>query len=436
VKRRAALPAGLLLLMVSCLAWAAPARQDIRLWHGLSGFQQVHLEVLAARFNASQRAYRVVPVFKGADDLALASALAARPKGRGPHIVLINDVSTADVLERKAVRPLWEVLEESGQRLDAKVVPAVAGSFSDTSGRLLALPFNTSTPVLYYNRDAFRQARLDPSQAPKSWYDMPAALGALADAGSTCPFTTAFPAWILLENMSAWHNQAFATHENGMDGGEAELAFNGRLMVRWIAMMASWQKAGYFSYSGRGREAEERFARGECAVLTSSSASYAELRGKAGFDLGVAHFPYYDDFAEAPQNTLIGGGALFIMAGRSKAENRGAARFIAWLTRPEVQAEWHQKTGSMPLTAAAYELTRKQGFYEQQPAHDIAVGQLVQRAPARYSRGIRIVQLRAIRGIVDEELEAVWLDRKTPLEALNAAVTRGNAFLGQMRAGH
>ena len=422
-------------MLTSGVAWAAPARQDIRLWHGLSGFPQVHLEVLAARFNASQRNYRVVPVYKGADDLPLASALAARPKGLGPHIVLINDASTADALERKAVRPLWEVLEESGQMLDAKVVPAVAGYFSDPSGRLLALPFNTSTPVLYYNRDAFRQARLDPARAPKSWYDMPATMEALASAGSTCPFTTAFPAWILLENMIAWHNQAFATHENGMDGGEAELAFNGRLMVRWIAMMASWQKAGYFSYSGRGREAEERFVTGECAVLTSSSASYAELRGKAGFDLGVAHLPYYDDFAEAPQNTLIGGGGLFIMAGRSKAENRGAARFIAWLTRPEVQAEWHQKTGSVPLTTAAYELTRRKGFYDQQPAHDIAVGQLVQRTPARYSRGIRIAQLRAIRGIVDEELEAVWLDRKTPLDALNAAVARGNAFLGQMRAG-
>jgi len=114
---------------------------------------------------------------------------------------------------------------------------------------------------------------------------------ALAAAGSACPFTTAYPAWILLENMAAWHDQAFATHENGMDGGEAELAFNGRLMVRWIAMMASWQKAGYFSYSGRGREGEARFASGECAVLTAASSSYAELRGKARFDLGVAHLP-------------------------------------------------------------------------------------------------------------------------------------------------
>lgn len=424
------------MLLAAGMAGAAPARQDVRIWHSLTGLAQVYLEVLAARYNAAQAQARVVAVYKGSDDETLAAALAARREGRAPHIVLVDESAAADVLERRAVRPLWQALQESGERLETRVAPAVAGYFSDAQGRLLALPFSTSTPVLYYNRDAFRAARLDPTAAPKSWYDMPAILEALAAAGSACPFTTAYPAWILLENMAAWHDQAFATHENGMDGGEAELAFNGRLMVRWIAMMASWQKAGYFSYSGRGREGEARFASGECAVLTAASSSYAELRGKARFDLGVAHLPYYDDFPEAPQNTLVGGGALFIMDGSPGAETRLAARFLAWLAQPEVQAEWHQKTGAVPLSVAAYELTRRNGFYRSHPAQDIAIGQLLQREPTRRSRGIHIEQLRSIRGIVNEELEAVWLDRKTPLQALNDAVSRGNALLHRVRAQH
>jgi sn-glycerol 3-phosphate transport system substrate-binding protein len=237
---------------------------------------------------------------------------------------------------------------------------------------------------------------------------------------------------VLVENMSAWHNQRFATQGNGMASGaarsEARLAFNTRLMVRWISMLSSWQKAGYFSYSGRRDEAEARFASGECAMLTSSSAAYAQLRRRAGFDFAVAQLPYYDDFDHAPQNTLVGGSALWALAGQSAAQYRGIASFFAYLARPQVQAELHQRTGELPLTTAAYELTRKQGFYDAHPGQEIGVRQLLAR-PTEDSGGIRLGGLRQIRGIIDEELESVWSGRKTPLDALNAAVRRGNLLL-------
>jgi sn-glycerol 3-phosphate transport system substrate-binding protein len=232
----------------------------------------------------------------------------------------------------------------------------------------------------------------------------------------------------VLENMSIWHNQAFATHQNGMEEGEARLAFNTRLMMRWISVLSSWQKSGYFTYAGRGAEAEARFASGECAMLTSSSASYDALLKSARFDLGVAQLPYYDDFDEAPRNTLVRGSGLWVVDGMPAADYKGVVRFLAWLASLDVQAGWHQRTGYVPLTAAAYELARRQGFYRTRPGHEIAVRQLLH-SPTDESKGIRLRELRRIRAIIDEELEAVWGGTKTPFDALNAAVQRGNLLL-------
>jgi sn-glycerol 3-phosphate transport system substrate-binding protein len=408
-------------LLVLLMPFCAGAREDIRIAHALDGVPKWELDQLAARFNKAQAAFRAVP------------APSAWPEGELAPLALVPDTRTAELLARGETRRLWQLLADAGVKHDARYVPAVASAFTDEKGRLVALPLGTSTPLLYYNRDAFRKAKLDPRHAPRTWYQMPGALAKLAEAGSACPLTTAFPAWILLENMSAWHNEAYATGENGMEGPDARLSFNGHLMVRWISMLSSWLKSGYFSYSGRTDEAEARFASGECAMLTASSASYWALRVRSRFELGVAHLPFYDDLPGAPQNTLAGGAALWALPGASKQQSAGAAKFVAWLLRPEVQAEWHQRTGYAPLTVAAYDLTRRHGFYKQHPAQDIAVGQLLSRAPTRHSRGLRLAGLPQIRTIVDDELESVWGGKKTPLEALNHAVVRGNQFLEQKK---
>jgi sn-glycerol 3-phosphate transport system substrate-binding protein len=415
-----------LLLVLLCAAAPAHAAQEVRLWHAMSGPLGVELDRLVARFNASQNDYRVVSFFQGPYDAVLADDIELR-KGtpRSPHIVQVQDAATAEMMRSGTSLPLWHLMPDS----NARYLPAVSAYFADEEGRLLALPFNISTPVLYYNRDAFREAKLDPSKPPRTWYEMPAVLGTLLESGRSCAFTTTWPSWVLMETMSVWHNQAFATHHNGMADGPARLAFNTRLMVRWISMLSSWRKSGYFTYSGRNDEAEARFASGECALLTASSASYDRLREAAQFDFGVAQLPYYDDFDDAPQNTLAGGSGLWVIAGLPVAEYRGVARFLAYLSSIDVQAFWHQRTGYVPLTAAAYELSRRQGFYRGHPEHEIAVRQLLLKQPTDDSRGIRLGELRRIRGIIHEELEAVWSGAKPPLEALDTAVRRGNVLL-------
>jgi sn-glycerol 3-phosphate transport system substrate-binding protein len=258
---------------------------------------------------------------------------------------------------------------------------------------------------------------------------MPKAMGELVSAGYECVYTTVWPSWVQIENMSTWHNQDFATRENGLAGLDAKLIFNTHLMVRHVSMLSSWARAGYFTYSGRRIQGERRFERGECAMITASSASYAQLRSEAKFDFGAAQLPYYDDIKGAPHHSLISGGGLWAMAGKSPAEYRGAARFLAWLARPEVQADWHQRTGYVPVTRAAYEQTAQSGFYKTHPGHEIAIKQLLLNQPTRESRGIRLGEFAAIRAIIEEELEAVWEGKVEPKRALDQAAERGDLLL-------
>jgi sn-glycerol 3-phosphate transport system substrate-binding protein len=406
--------------LFALLCGASAHAADIRVWHSMNGARGAEFDRLVARFNASQAQFRVVATYKGAYDEAAVEASTARRAARAPHIVQASELGGAFLLDQKDLaRPLWHVMAEAGAVLRPEPALAGAEELIDAQGRLLALPLGRATPVLYYNRDAFRVAMLDPAKPPATWYDMVPTLAALVASGSDCALTMAWPASTLLENMAAWHNQAFATDR---------LMFNTRLAVRWVSTLATWQKSGYFTYSGRRGEAEARFLAGECALLAASSAHYDELSSRAIFDLGIAQFPYYDDFDGAPLNTLASSAAFWVMAGRPAAEYAGVARFLAFFARPEVQAEWHQRTGLVPLTAAAYELTRKTGFYARHPGHEIAVRQLLVRGTPNW-KSLRLVQFPKLRSIIDEELESTWQGGKSPLDALNHAVARGNAYL-------
>ena len=421
----------LVLLLASACCAPAAAQQEIRLWHAMGGALGETLNSLVQRFNESQKEVRVVAERKGSAEDTMIAALSAQRTAGGPHLVQATDIGTAQMMASKsAVRPVWQVFADGGEKVDPHAfLPAVASYFSDNAGKLVALPFNIATPILFYNKDAFRKAKLDPERPPRTWYEMPKAMGELVSAGYECVYTTVWPSWVQIENMSTWHNQDFATRENGLAGLDAKLIFNTHLMVRHVSMLSSWARAGYFTYSGRRIQGERRFERGECAMITASSASYAQLRSEAKFDFGAAQLPYYDDIKGAPHHSLISGGGLWAMAGKTPAEYRGVARFLAWLARPEIQADWHQRTGYVPVTRAAFDLTAKSGFYREHPGHEIAIKQLLLNQPTRESRGIRLGEFAAIRAIIEEELEAVWEGKVEPKRALDQAAERGDLLL-------
>jgi sn-glycerol 3-phosphate transport system substrate-binding protein len=412
-------------------AGGAQAATEIQWWHSMTGALGDRVNEIANKFNASQSDYKVVPVFKGAYDESMTAAVAAFRSGKAPHILQVFEVGTATMMAgKKAIKPVYEVMAQAGEKFDPKAyMPAVTSYYSDTQGRMLSMPFNSSTTVFYYNKDAFKKAGLDPSKPPKTWDEVQEAALKVKDAGMACSFTTGWQSWVQLENMSAWHNQEFATKQNGFGGLDTKLVFNNQIMVRHVAKLSSWVKSQLFTYAGRKNEPEAKFYGGDCAMLTSSSAAYANIKRNAKFEFGVSQLPYYDDVRGAPQNSIIGGASLWVMAGNKPAEYKGVAKFFTFLSSPEIQADWHQKTGYVPITKAAYELTKQQGFYDANPGTDVAIQQLLLKNPTKDSKGIRLGNFVQIRGIIDEELESVWSQKKAPKQALDDAVERGNAEL-------
>ena len=424
--RRLALAASLRMFAAS-----AQAVTEIQFWHSMTGKLGDKVNEIAQKFNASQGDFKVMPVYKGQYDESMAAAIAAYRAGNPPQIVQVFEVGTATMMAAKgAVKPVYQLMTESGEKFDPKAyLGAVYGYYSDTQGRLLSMPFNSSSQVLYINDDLFKKAGLDPTKPPKTWPEVGQAAEKLKASGATCAFTTGWQSWVQLESFSAWHNVPVGTKDNGFGGLDTRLEWNEPLKVKHIQTLGDWSKKGLFTYAGRKDEPLSKFTSGDCAMITTSSGSYANIKANAKFNWRVARLPYWPDVAGAPQNTIIGGATLWVLTQKDPAVYKGIAKFFTFLSSPEVQADWHQSTGYVPITIAAYELTKSQGFYEKNPGFDIAIGELNNKPPTANSKGVRIGNFVEIRNINDEELEQVWNGQKTAKQALDDAVRRGNEQL-------
>lgn len=417
-------------------ATAAQAQSEIQLWHSMTGALGDKVNEITTKFNASQKDYKVVPVYKGSYPESMTAAIAAYRAGNAPHILQVFEVGTATMMAAKgAVKPVYQLMKDSDEKFDPKAyMPAVAGYYTDNKGNMLSMPFNSSTPVFYINKDAYKKAGLDPNKAPKTWKEFTAVAEKLKASGQSCVYTTGWPAWVHVENFSAWHNLPIGTKENGIAGMDAEFKINSKDHVRHIAMLADFSKKGLFTYGGRRNEAEAKFFSGECAMLTSSSGAQANIRKNAKFDFSVNFLPYHDDIKGAPQNSIIGGASFWVMGGKTNNAYKGVAKFMGFLSQPELQADWHQSTGYVPITLAAADVTRKSGYYEKNPGTDIAVRQLTNKVPTPNSKGLRFGNYVQGREVIEEEIEQVLQGKKDAQTAMNDAVKRGNEILRKFEA--
>jgi sn-glycerol 3-phosphate transport system substrate-binding protein len=417
------------------VAFASPAQAvtDIMWWHAMSGELGRQLDKLAADFNASQSEYRIVPSYKGNYTETVTAAIFAFRSRSQPAIVQVNEIATATMMAAKgAIYPVFELMRDEQEPFSpAAYLPAVTGYYADVAGNMLSFPFNASTPILYYNKNLFRSAGLDPETAPKTWPEVGAAAKKLRASGAVCGFTTSWPSWINVENFSAFHNLAVSTKANGFDGLDAVLIFNNPVMVRHIAQLVEWQAGKVFDYSGRGTSAEPRFQNGECGIFIGSSATRADIRANSKFEVGYGILPYWPDVEGAPQNSIIGGATLWVLRDRPRAEYKGVAKFFGYLSKPEVQAAWHQNTGYLPITRAAFDLTRAQGFYDRNPGTAISIEQITLKPPTDNSRGVRLGSFALIRNVIEDELEQAVAGKKSAQDALDSAVVRGNRLLRQ-----
>src|SRR3954454_12928649 len=332
--RCAALVAAAIALTAASPAYAVT---EIAWWHAMSGQLGRQLEKLATDFNATQSEFRIVPSYKGNyTETVTAAIFAFRSRGQ-PAIVQVNEIGTATMMAAKgATYPVFELMRDEAEGFSSTAyLPAITGYYTDIAGNMLSFPFNSSTPILYYNKDLFRAAGLDPEVAPKTWPEVGAAAKRLRAPGAPCGFTTAWPSWIHIENFSAYHNLPIATKANGLGGLDAVLTFNNPDVVRNIAQLAEWQTTKAFDYSGRATSAEPRFQNGECGIFIGSSATRADIKANSKFEVGYGMLPYWPDVAGAPQNSIIGGATLWVMRDRPREEYNGVAKFFSFLSKPE-----------------------------------------------------------------------------------------------------
>mgnify|MGYP001232340384 CR=1 FL=1 len=426
---------------LAALLAAAPAsaQTEIAWWHAMSGELGAKLEAVAQGFNDTQQEYRVVPVYKGNYGETLTAAIAAFRAGEQPAIVQVYEVGTGTMMAAKgAVYPVHQLMADQGKEWDPSIfIAPVVGYYSDPEGNILSLPFNSSTPIMYYNKEIFAEAGLDPEDPPSTWAEMEEAFTKIKESGaSDCAFTTAWISWIHTENFSALHNLQYATLENGFGGLGTEFTMNNEHLARHWDNFKRWQDEGLFRYGGPegGPDAQPAFLSGECAIFMNSSAGRAAVIANAEFDVGFAPLPYYDDVVEEPMNSIIGGATLWVLQGRPDEEYAGVAEFFTYLSQPQVQADWHQSTGYLPITNAAYELGKEQGYYEENPGSDVSIEQLTRVEPNENTKGLRFGNYTQVRAIIDEEFEQVLSGAKTGQEALDSLVERGNALLREFEA--
>ncbi len=423
--------AGLIALPVS-----AQAKTEISWWHAMSGANAEVVAKIAADFNASQPDYEVKPSFKGTYPETLNAGIAAFRAGQAPDIIQVFDVGTGVMMGAQgAIKPVAEVLEQGGVTFDkSQYLAGIVGYYSTPEGDMLSFPYNSSSPILYYNKDIFEKAGLDVDTPPKTWAEVWAAARKIKESGAaTCGYTSTWLTWIHTENFAAWNDVSWAANENGL-AGTPELAIDGPLFVKHFQELADLAKEGVFVYGGRTSEAKQNFTSGECGILTESSGGLGDIV-KSGMNYGIGQLPYDETAAGAPQNTTPGGASLWVMGGKSDEVYKGVAAFFTYLSQTPVQQYLHEESGYLPVTMAAYEATKASGFYDKNPAREVPILQMSGKPPTANSKGVRAPNLPQLRDIQNEEYEKMLAGQQDAATALKNAAERGNAAIKDASGG-
>lgn len=432
MKRRSLLAAAAIALTMATTV-PADAKTQVTWWHAMTGANNEVVDKIAKDFNASQQDFELVPVFKGTYPETLNAGIAAFRAGQPPEIMQVFDVGTGVMMNAEgAIKPVAEVLTEAGMAFDkSQYLPGIVAYYSRPDGTMLSFPYNSSSPILYFNKDIFQKAGLDAANPPKTWNEVWTAAKKIKSSGAApCGYTSTWLTWIHLENFAAWNNTPYATKENGLAGQDAELEINKPLFVNHFQALADLAKDGTFRYGGRTSEAKQIFLAGECGIFTESSGGLGDIV-KSGMNYGIGQLPYDSDAAGAPQNTIPGGASLWVFAGKSAEQYKGVAAFFAYLSQTDVQTYLHQKSGYLPVTLKAYEETKKSGFYEKNPGRETPITQMLGKEPTANSRGVRLINLPQVRDIENEEFEKMLAGGQSAQQALDNAVKRGNEAIKQ-----
>lgn len=421
------------MVLLATAGTASAEKAKFEYWYGLTGDLGAVVAETCNRFNAAQDQYEAVCVGQDGYDKAVQNTIAAFRAGKHPTLVQSFDAGTADLMLSGEFYPVKKLMEDAGYSIDwANYFPGIANYYSASNGDFFSMPFNSSTPVYYYNKDQFAKAGI--TEAPLTWEGMEAAFKALKASGQDCAFAYAPSTWIDLEQFSMAHNVPVASNNNGYDGLDSELLFNTTLHVKHMENIQRWIGEGHtmLRTPAAGKSARDSFVEGECSVFFSSIADHATVHKLTpAFGWDVQMIPTYE--GSARHNTVVGGASLWVLSGKTDEEYKAAAAYLAFLATPESEEFFVSNTGYIPVTKTGYDALLAKGFYNNQPYlnRDIALKSLTFTEPGPLTRGIRLGSFIQIRAEWQAEVEAALAGQKTMQEALDTAVARGNDQLAR-----
>ena len=420
--------------LVVALPAPALAKTEIVWWHALQAALGERVQEIASKFNASQSEYEVKAIFKGSYPETLNAAIAAYRAKQSPHVVQVYEVGTQTMLSSGAVYPVFQLMKDNNIAIDWNDLIGPVKSYYSTGGNLYSMAFNSSTPILFYNKDLFKKAGL-PDKPPATWAEVETLAKKLVASGATkCGYSSGWPSWVLVENMHALHDQPFADHANGFDGLATSLKINGPFGVKMMETLQRGAKEGWFTYNGRLNKAEANMGAGECGIFTTSSAYIGNLtKVSAGkFTWGTGPLPRMAGFPQG--NSIIGGATLWVMKGARPEEYKGVAQFFKYLASTENQAWWATATGYLPLTNAAVKAMETSGVYAKSPDLKTAVTQMNAGKTTPNSQGLRLGNYGSIRDAIEEQMENIFAGKKTAKQGMDDAVAKSNEILKEFAA--
>jgi sn-glycerol 3-phosphate transport system substrate-binding protein len=416
---------------LALFANAASAQTEISWWHAMGGALGDTVNQIATDFNASQSDYVITPVFKGTYEEALTAGIAAFRAGEQPNILQVFDAGAATVIAAQgATIPVQDLLIDNG--VDFNIEDYISGVryfYADSEDKMIGMPFNSSSPIMYYNVQALEAAGVTP---PKTYEEFETVTApALVEAGYI-PLAQSHSPWIWVENFMSRHDLPFATNDNGYTGLDTQILVNSpELKMHW-SKVKEWRDAGFYEWYGAAwNDNQKPFEEGKVAIWIGSSGSFGGLsKLDLPFDFSATVLPYWESVTTEPKQTFIGGAALFAMSGKSDAENAATAAFFQYLTSPETQVMWHKETGYVPVTTAAYEMAKAEGYYDELPAAEVGIEQLSLPA-GEYTKGYRMGFYVQIRDVMNREFGRILAGDTSVDDAFTAIEAESNELLAK-----
>jgi sn-glycerol 3-phosphate transport system substrate-binding protein len=404
---------------------AAPARAEVELdmyYHvAVGGPLQAILDGYVADFEVEHPDIKVNPIYTGGFMDTLTKVATAIEAGDPPHLGILINSQLLSLIDDGYITPISDIEGADQEWLESYYPAFMANSYAE--GKVWSIPQQRSTAVLYYNKEAFAEAGLDPEQPPQTWDEMVEMAEALTirdDAGNVTQWGLAIPSsaavshWMIVA--LAWQNDHLLMNEAG-----TEVYFDHpatlEAMQFWVDLAAEHQvtPSGVTEWGTLPAE----FMAGRFGMIWHTTGNLTRIRDEAPFDFGVAFLPGRDG-----PRSVVGGGNMYIFEGISDEEKQAALTFIRWMTAPERAADWSLQTGYVAVSPAAYELPELAAYIEEFPEAAVARDQL------EISTGeLMTFENQRVYNIIQQAIEAAVTGAKTPEEALADAQAQADRVL-------